>query len=293
MDECEPACACCRLLNMGKYDARLSQLTQSPIIARLEGPGGLLALSSRELFYLDDNTSQSSRLSIIKRISVNKQTGTIDVMSEQGVLMTIAPAAFQKDELKLFLESLKGHVLKAKSEATQVDEPPRVVESVETPPPPPASDAAHEASTPASSPPTPQPIYPTPPETPPAAPAFSNQLNIAEPAKTLPDEPSDSIWAYEGSPKPSPAAPAPAPTATEARSEASPPPQASVQSKGLSSTQRVISLLLKVSALITAGVTGGYLVVNMGSTSDIWVPLGVIAVGLSLALIQWRLSEPY
>ncbi|RIH75989.1 hypothetical protein Mcate_01981 [Meiothermus taiwanensis] len=31
----------------------------------------------------------------------------------------------------------------------------------------------------------------------------------------------------------------------------------------------------------------------MGSTSDIWVPLGVISVGLSLALIQWRLSEPY
>lgn len=289
MDECEPACACCRLLNMGKYDARLSQLTQSPIIARLEGPGGLLALSSRELFYLDDNTSQSSRLSIIKRISVNKQTGTIDVMSEQGVLMTIAPAAFQKDELKLFLESLKGHVLKAKSEATLVDEPPRVVESVETPPP--ASDATREASAPASTPPTPQPTYPTPPETPPAAPAFSNQLNIAEPAKTLPDEPSDSIWAYEGSPKPSSATPTP--TATNAHSKASPPPQVSAQSKGLSSTQRAISLLLKVSALITAGVTGGYLAVNMGSTSDIWVPLGVIAVGLSLALIQWRLSEPY
>ncbi len=280
---------------MGKYDARLSQLTQSPIIARLEGPGGLLALSSRELFYLDDNTSQSSRLSIIKRISVNKQTGTIDVMSEQGILMSIAPAAFQKDELKLFLESLKGHVLRAKSEATQTDEPPRVVESVETPPPTP--DAAREASVPPPSPPTPQPTYPTPPETPPVAPAFSNQLNITEPAKTLPDEPSDSIWAYEGSPKPSSAAPVPAPaptpTATDARSEASPAPKVSAQGRGPSSTQRVISVLLKVSALITAGVTGGYLVVNMGSTSDIWVPLGVISVGLSLALIQWRLSEPY
>jgi hypothetical protein len=51
--------------------------------------------------------------------------------------------------------------------------------------------------------------------------------------------------------------------------------------------------LLKVSALITAVVTVGYLVVNMGTTEDIWVPLGVIAIGLSLSLIQWRLSEPY
>jgi plasmid maintenance system antidote protein VapI len=61
----------------------------------------------------------------------------------------------------------------------------------------------------------------------------------------------------------------------------------------LGSTQRIISALLKVSALITAAVTVGYLVVNMGTTSDIWVPLGVVAIGLSLSLIQWRLSEPF
>jgi hypothetical protein len=288
---------------MGKYDVRLSNLTQADIIARLEGPGGLLALTSRELFFLDDHAQQSARLSHIKRIGVNKQTGNVDVVGEQGAMMEIAPVAFQKDELKLFLESLKGHVLKAKSEPTQVIERPRTVEQ---PPAVPASPPFPKFEEPvaASNPPVARPPYPTPLEMPPQVEVVpappSRQLNIAEPPKTLPDEPSDSIWAYDGSPKPTaapalaepvptpiPAAPASQGAATPSVTPVSPAPRT------LGSTQRVISVLLKVSALITAVVTGGYLVVNMGITGDIWVPLGVIAIGLSLSLIQWRLSEPY
>lgn len=282
IDESKPALVCCRLLVMGKYDERLLQLAQSPIIAQLEGSGGLLALSSQELFYLDNNTQQMARLAQIKRISVNKQTGTVDVMSDQGTLMAIAPTAFQKEELKLFLESLKGHVLRAKSEAAQAEG----ASKAETPRP------APEVHTP----------QPTPQEAPPAAetppPPPANQIHITEPAKTLPDEPADSLWAYDASPKPAAATedavPKGTPTtpAQELPSAASMPPSVPAASKGLSPTQRIISVLLKVSALITAVVTVGYLVVNMGLTNDIWVPLGVIAIGLSLALIQWRLSEP-
>lgn len=248
---------------MGTYRERLLQLTQSPIIAQLEGPGGLLALSSQELFYLDDKTQQSARLAQIKRISVNKQTGTVDVMSDQGTLMAIAPTTFQKDELKLFLESLKGHVLRAKSEAAQA--------KAETPPPAPEVRAP----------------YPTPEEAPPIVATNPDQIHPTEPAKTLPDEPTDLPRAHDGPPKPGAA------TAQTLPSTASIPPSVPAASKGLGPTQRIISVLLKVSALITAVVTAGYLVVNMGLISDIWIPLGVIVIGLSLALIQWRLSEPY
>ncbi|GEM83801.1 hypothetical protein [Meiothermus hypogaeus] len=284
---------------MGKYEARLSDLTQADIIARLEGPGGLLALTSRELFYLDDQTQQSARLSQIKRIGVNKQTGNVDVVGEQGTMMEIAPIAFQKDELKLFLESLKGHVLKAKSEPTQVIERPKTVEQAPaapaSPPFPKFEEPVATPSAPIAQPPNPTPLeMPAPVE---VEPAPSGQINIAEPPKTLPDEPSDSIWAYDGSPKPSAAPavaeplPTPVPSAPASQGHLTVPPVAPIRT--LSSTQRIISALLKVSALITAVVTVGYLVVNMGTTSDIWVPLGVIAIGLSLSLIQWRLSEPY
>jgi hypothetical protein len=288
---------------MGKYDVRLSNLTQADIIARLEGPGGLLALTGRELFYLDDNTQQSARLSHIKRIGVNKQTGNVDVVGEQGTLMAIAPVSFQKDELKLFLESLKGHVLKAKSEPTQVIERPRTVEqppaAPATPPYPKFEEPTAAPSAPIAQPPNPTPLEMAPPQeaaTPPAPP--SGQFHIAEPPKTLPDEPSDSIWAYDGSPKPTAAPavsepiPTPIPSTPVTKGGTSVPPVAP-SPRTLGSTQRIISALLKVSALITAVVTVGFLVVNMGTTEDIWVPLGVIAIGLSLSLIQWRLSEPY
>lgn len=288
---------------MGKYDARLSNLTQADIIARLEGPGGLLALTSRELFYLDDNAQQSARLSHIKRIGVNKQTGNVDVVGEQGTMMAIAPVSFQKDELKLFLESLKGHVLKAKSEPTQVIERPKTVEQPPavpaSPPFPKFEEPAAAPSAPIAQPPNPTPLEMAPPQeaaTPSAPP--SGQINIAEPPKTLPDEPSDSIWAYDGSPKPTAAPavaepiPTPIPSTPASQGDTVVPPAAPTP-KTPGSTQRIIAALLKVSALITAVVTVGYLVVNMGTTGDIWVPLGVIAIGLSLSLIQWRLSEPY
>lgn len=284
---------CCKLVDMGKYDAHLSSLTQAEIIARLEGPGGLLALSARELFYLDDKTQQSARLSHIKRIGVNKQTGKVDVVGELGTMMEITPAAFQKDELKLFLESLKGHVLKAKSGSTQDIERSKAVEQ---PPVPPASPPfpKPEEKIPTPSTPVPQ---PAPLELPPklvvSSPAVSlGQINITEPPKTLPDESSDSIWAYGGSPRPS-TEPGPTASAPSSTGDAAVPPVAAASTRVLSPAQRIISVLLKASALITAAVTVGYLVVNMGATEDIWVPLGVIAVGLSLSLIQWRLSEPY
>ncbi|MCS7194888.1 MAG: hypothetical protein NZ849_08275 [Meiothermus sp.] len=241
---------------MGKYDDRLARLDQAEIVARLEGAGGLLAFSSRELHYLDDTSTQSARLSEIKRISTNKQTGNIEVMGSEGLLMSFPSFLFQKEELRIFLESLRNQVLKAKSEPAQPLEPP-----------PPAEEASPPApSIPVQAPPPPQP---------------QEQIHLAEPPKTLPDEPGDPPWAPTARPGPATAlSPTPPP-----QSESPPMPTKP------STTGRAIPILLKLSALLTAAVTAGYLVVHMGTT-DIWIPLGVTAIGLALSLIQWRLSEP-
>ncbi len=297
-DEGQVSGECCKLTNMGKYDAQLSNLTQAEIIARLDGPGGLLAVNAKELFYLDDHTRQSAHLSQIKRIAVNKETGKVDVVGERGVMMEIAPAAFQKEELKLFLESLKGYVLKAKSAAT---ERPGAVEQpsvpLASPPIPKPEESLPTPGTPVSPPPKPTPWEPPPKAVVSSPVSAAGSINITEPPKTLPDEPSDSIWAYDGSPRPGAASatggPAPIPGGLSSEGDAAVPPVAAASTRALSPTQRIVSLLLKVSALITAAVTAGFLAVNMGVIEDIWVPLGVVAVGLSLSLIQWRLSEPY
>jgi len=267
---------------MGKYDAILSSLTTGEVIARLEGHAGLLALTSRELYCIDDKGQQSARLSGIKRITVNKETGNVDVLGEQSALMYISPSAFQKDELKLFLESLKGYVLKAKSEPTKTDESPGP-----RPVPPPA--AIEEEPLPA----------PTPvPDLPPAAPVRAEpQANIVEPPRTLPEEPADSIWGYEGAPKTVEPQEnlrtkpdlAPANPSNDAMMTLPPPPLAVPTP---TSTQRVGFIWLKVWSLVTLAFTVGYLVVNLGSSADIWTPLGIAVFGVALAGIQWRLSEP-
>ncbi|RDI95237.1 hypothetical protein DV704_07965 [Meiothermus sp. QL-1] len=245
---------------MGKYDERLKGLTQAEIIARLEGPGGLLAFSSHELYYIDDTKAQSARLSQIRRVGLNRQSGTVDVTGPEGTLIAIPPAAFQKDELRLFLESLKNHILRARAEPPS-PEPPKAPSLVDEPAEPPILTPSENRL-----PPNPIP----------------EKTQAVEPPKTLPDEPPDMPRGSETSPRP-PLDPAPT----------LPPPAQAKPSlgRGPRPTQRLTSFLLKVSTLITAAVTAGYLVAHMGTTADIWSPLGVTAVGLALALIQWHLSE--
>lgn len=304
---------------MGKYDSRLSSITDAEIIARLEGSRGLLALSSRDLFFVDDNSEQSAALSNIKRIGVNKQSGNVDVSGEQGALMHIPPSAFQKDELKLFLESLKSHVLRAKTEIVN----PAPVEVAPPPPPPkdptippePVSAAFDDDPFPAAvhheqmvlppRDPTPVPDFESPrfvPE------ADETPMHIIDPTKTLPDDP-NSIWAYEGGAQPvitQEVPPKPvssfnlsseesAPVAQQETSAvASPPAIANAPVIAPSPTQRTGFLLLKVWSLVTLLFAGAYLGLNLlnPSGTDPMVSVGVLIGGVALALIQWRLSEP-
>lgn len=300
---------------MGKYDSRLSSITDAEIIARLEGSRGLLALSSRDLFFVDDNSEQSAALSNIKRIGVNKQSGNVDVSGEQGALMHIPPSAFQKDELKLFLESLKSHVLRAKTEIIN----PAPVEVAPPPPkdptlPEPVSAAFDDDPFPVpvheeqvvlpTRDPTPVPDFESPrfvPE------ADETPMHVIDPTKTLPDDP-NSIWAYEGGAQPvitqevPPKAVSSFNPSSEETTPAMQPNPSVVASPAIanapviapSPTQRTGFLLLKVWSLVTLLFAGAYLGLNLlnPSGTDPMVSVGVLIGGVALALIQWRLSEP-
>lgn len=284
---------------MSKYDIQLQGLTPAEIISRLEGPSGLLAVSSRELFYIDDTAAQTARLSSIKRIGVNKETGKVEVSGESGTLMEIAPRAFQKDELKGFLESLKGHVLRAKSMPTEVA-PAAPAQAAEPAPP---SQAEEPAPRPRFS--DPQTLEEEPPlavpdhlaELQPPVPQPDPALNIIEPPRTLPDEPSDSIWAYEGAPKTEPghkpvAAEPPAPKPATENLTIPPPPYAGPANFP---TRRGGMVWLKVWALVTLVFVLGYLYAYFTSllpAGSVWTLLEVVVFGVGLAGIQWRLSDP-
>lgn len=279
---------------------QLSGLTGDEIIARLDGSGGLLALSDRELYFVDDSNQQTARLSSIKRIGVNKETGKVEVSGESGTLMEISPRAFQRDELKGFLESLKGHVLRAKSTPTQMGEPaarstlenttpsaPEAVSSASASPPSDRLDPATAEETAPVMQPQAQPPTPTPQEMAPEPP-----LNIVEPARTLPDEPSDSMWAYEGAPKTEPGRPAPPHPNPAMDNLTIPPPPYSGPTRA--AAPRGTMVWLKVWSLVTLLFTLGYLVtyfMNPG-TASVWTLMGVTVMGVALASIQWRLSEP-
>lgn len=310
---------------MGKYDTRLSGITDAEIIARLEGSRGLLALSSRDLFFVEDGNEQTAPLSNIKRIGVNKQSGNVDVSGEQGVLMHIPPAAFQKDELKLFLESLKGHVLRAKTEIVN-PAPVAVVqpEPIAPPPPPrdptlppePASSAFDDDPFPAVT----QEINPSfqepklfPPRDPTPSPDFDSPrvvteteefpMHIIDPTKTIPEDP-NSIWAYEGGAQPISTQETPPRSSTPAAADVSYAVEAPVAATGSvvppvpavvpNPTQRTGFGLLKIWSLVTLLFSVFYLGYNLlfPSGGDSMVSAGVLVGGVALALIQWRLSEP-
>ncbi|RAR27164.1 hypothetical protein DP092_26125, partial [Pseudomonas sp. MDMC224] len=99
---------------MGKYDARLAELVRDEVIARLEGSGGVIAITHRDLWFLSDEGGSSAPLGSIKRIS-RGEGNTVAVLGAQGALMEIPLAAFKVDELRGFLESLKEHVVRARS----------------------------------------------------------------------------------------------------------------------------------------------------------------------------------
>ncbi|RYM30730.1 YcxB family protein, partial [Meiothermus sp. PNK-Is4] len=106
------------------YETRLAELVREPVLAQLKGPGGLLALTGRELWLLDEQGEQYAPLTRIRRIT-RGEGGTVMILSDTDTLMTVPLRSFEVSELKMFLESLKEHVIRArKGISTAVDNPP-------------------------------------------------------------------------------------------------------------------------------------------------------------------------
>lgn len=148
---------------MGKYEAELARLGESPLL-KLEGPGGILAVTERELVFLDEGGVRRIALAQIRRVA-RGEGGVVRVQGEEAFL-DIPLKAFPVEELKGFLEGLKPHVARARK-ATQAPppkppEPPKPVWEEE---PPPAPKAPSVELAPEPEAPPPQPVQSPPPPT--------------------------------------------------------------------------------------------------------------------------------
>ncbi|MFZ8812521.1 MAG: YcxB family protein [Thermus aquaticus] len=111
---------------MGKYEEAFSRLGERAL-ARLEGPGGFLAVTETHLVLVDEAGVKKMELARIRRVG-RGEGGSLLVQSEEEAL-AIPLRAFPLEELKAFLEGLKPHVARARK-ATQASRP---LEPRETP----------------------------------------------------------------------------------------------------------------------------------------------------------------
>lgn len=272
------------------YETRLAELVHEPVLTQLEGQGGLLALTGRELWLLDEQGQQHAPLTRIRRIT-RGEGGTVVILGETDTLMTVPLRSFQVDELKMFLESLKEHVIRARK---------GISTAVEQPAPPPVEPAPEPvAAEPAPLEPTPEPVAESVSSREPMAPEPTEPViprsYIEEPEEapvtpTVEQAPArNPVWEEAPSPSASTqvwAEPSSAvPTEEVAVSPTLAPPVAPARRGGTST-------LLKLMSLITLGATLAYLVNQiLTPTGDIWGLVSVAVVGSGLALIEWRLSE--
>lgn len=262
---------------MGKYDARLAELVRDEVIARLEGPGGVIAITHGDLWFLSDEGGSSAPLGSIKRVS-RGEGNTVAVLGAQGTLMEIPLTAFKVDELKSFLESLKEHVIRARSRQTHSSPPPV---------------AAAQAQ------PQPQDIQPPPPPPPPAEAASPSQprhpsvIQLPENEPELPPAAPTQVWEEEGGSKTAEEPPARVPSLEEPPSPPVPTPVPPTALAPTPSRARTgTGVLLKVLCALTLAYSLAYVALKAGDpAADLWTTLGVAVFGLGLAGVQWRLSE--
>ncbi len=96
---------------MGKYEAAFSRLGEEAL-AKLEGPGGFLAVTEAHLVLVDDTGVKRLELARIRRVSKG-EGGTLVLQGEGGSLV-LPVRAFPVEELRAFLEGLRPHVSRAR-----------------------------------------------------------------------------------------------------------------------------------------------------------------------------------
>jgi len=176
---------------MGKYEEAFSRLGERAL-ARLEGPGGFLAVTETHLVFVDEGGVQRVELARIRRVGRGEE-GTLWVQGEEASLQ-IPLKAFPLEELKAFLEGLKPHVARARrATSTPPPAPPKPPEP-STPPAPP-KPALWEEDTPPKrasvelapepEPPQGEPAPEPPKEAPPLAAPRGRSAPLALPLRVL------------------------------------------------------------------------------------------------------------
>lgn len=118
---------------MGKFDARLAELVQDEVLARLEGEDALLVVTGRELWIIGADSGHSAPLSEISRIR-RGDGGFVQVSSQDATLLEIPIRGFPVDELKAFLETIKSLVLRARAASPATPAPTKPVSEHPAPP---------------------------------------------------------------------------------------------------------------------------------------------------------------
>ncbi|WP_243027971.1 YcxB family protein [Thermus albus] len=118
---------------MGKYEAAFSRLGEEAL-AKLEGPGGFLAVTEAHLVFVDEAGVKRLELARIRRVG-RGEAGTLLVQAEEDSL-ALPVKAFPLEELKAFLEGLKPHVSRARKATSTPASSPRFPSTQEVPPPP-------------------------------------------------------------------------------------------------------------------------------------------------------------
>ncbi|MEZ0347635.1 MAG: YcxB family protein [Thermus sp.] len=119
---------------MGKYEEAFSRLGERAL-ARLEGPGGFLAVTEAHLVFVDEDGVRRLELARIRRVG-GGEGGLLLVQGEGGSL-EIPLKAFPLEELKAFLEGLKPHVARARKATSAPPPTPPTPSEPSSPPEPP------------------------------------------------------------------------------------------------------------------------------------------------------------
>jgi len=153
-------------------EARLKEATQDPILSELKGSEGLFAITPRELIYVGPEGVQRAPLAEVRRVASAKG-GRLLIAGKEATFIEASVAGFDVGELKLFFESVKGYVAKARR--GELAPPPAPEPEPEPAPPPPEPEETTLEAMPTEESP---PVVPEeeeaeeaqpPPEPPPAA----------------------------------------------------------------------------------------------------------------------------
>jgi len=163
------------------FATRLKEITQEPILTQLQGSEGLFAVTPSELIFIGPEGVQRAPLKEVRRVASTKG-GVLVIAGKEETFIEAPVTGFDVGELKLFFESVKGYVSKARRGELTVPEAPAVPAAEPEPAPAPEPTAETFAAMPTQeTPPVVPEEEPAPEPAPAPAPAYEPEP-YAEPA---------------------------------------------------------------------------------------------------------------